>query len=141
MKYSDCYMTTGFAAQQQVECTGLVQEGMVTDMMMIVMKDAMEAEMKIETVMAEKENGAIGMMTGTAEMGTLIVMGIVMAETMKIAMEEMVTGMMTTVEEVKMLMMTNMAQEVEALTEIETVHMMMMVKIHLGMYILLWTSN
>lgn len=130
-------MTTGFAAQQQVECTGLVQEDMVTNMMMIDMKDAMEAGMKIEMDMAGKENGAVGMMKGTARMGTLIVMGIVMAETMKIVMEEMVTGMMTTAEEVKMLMITNMAQEVEALTEIETAHVMMMVNIHLGKYILL----
>lgn len=110
---------------------------MVTDMMMIVMKDAMEAEMTIEMVMAGKERWAIEMKIGMAEMGTHIVMEIVMAENTKIAMQEMVTGMMITVEEVKMLMITSMVQEAEALIGKEIVLMMMMVNIHHGRHLLL----
>jgi len=102
----------GFAAIQLVECIGLVHfqavDLMVIDMKMIVM----EAWRKIEVVMAmaEKKNGAI--------------------ETM-IVMAEMVTGTMSTVEEV--LTMTNMAQEAGDLLEIVIIILMMMVSIHLGM--------
>ena len=85
---------------------------MVTDMRMIVMKAATEAGMKIGMVMGKK-----GMMTGMADMGThLVVMEIVMAEITKNALAEMVTGMMITVEEVEVLMITSMAQEVGAPT-------------------------
>ncbi|XP_059654260.1 clathrin interactor EPSIN 3-like isoform X2 [Cornus florida] len=108
---------TSFATlHQPVVCIGRVLE----DMMMIVM----EAEMKIGMVMGKKENGAIGMMTDMVDM----VMEIVIAEILKNAM----VIMMICVEEVKPLMITSMAREVEALIEIGTVLMKMMVSIHLG---------
>ena len=108
--------TGSVALNQLVECIGpvhiQVQEDMVTDMRMIVMKAATEAGMKIGMVMGKK-----GMMTGMADMGThLVVMEIVMAEITKNALAEMVTGMMITVEEVEVLMITSMAQEVGAPT-------------------------
>ena len=112
-----------------MECIGQVLGGMATDMIMIVM----EAGMMIRMVMEETGNMAIEMVIGMADMGTqTVVMKIVMAEIMKIATAEMVTGMMTI--EVEVLMVINMAQEVGAL--IETVLLMMMV-LHLGMHLLL----
>ena len=131
-------MRTGSVLPHQlVECIGPVH--MVTDMRMIVMKAAMEAGMKIGMVMVmgKKEKWATGMMTGMADMGTqIVVMEIVMEEIMMNAVAEMVTGMMITVEEVEVLMITNMAQEVGALTETKTVLLMMMVNILLGMCLL-----
>lgn len=126
---------TDFAAQQQVECIGLVHiqalEDMVTDMIMIAMKAAM-VEMKNRMVMGEKESMAIGMMT-EADMGTRTVgIEIVMVEIMKNITAEKVLGMMIIGEEVEVLMTINMDQEVGALTEI--VLLMMMVNHHLGMF-------
>lgn len=131
-------MRTGSVPPHQlVECIGLVH--MVTDMRMIVMKAATEAGMKIGMVMVmgKKEKRATGMMTGMADMGTqIVVMEIVMEEIMMNAVAEMVTGMMITVEEVEVLMITNMAQEVGAPTEKKTVLLMMMVNILPGMCLL-----
>lgn len=123
---------TGFATHHhQVECIGPVL--ILTNMKMIVMKAAMEAGMKIGMVMERREIGVIGMMTGLEELGIhIVVMGIVMAENMMNAMAEKVSGMMITGEEVGVLMNTSMALEVEAPIERESVHMMMMVNIHLG---------
>lgn len=107
-----------------MECIGLdhiLAVVMVIDMMVIVMEAGMKTEMVM--VMAEKENMAIEMMIG--------IVVIVMAEIMKNAIAEMVTGMMSTGEEVQVLMTTNMAQEAGAL--IGTAVMMMMANIHLGM--------
>lgn len=117
----------GFAAVQPVQCTGLVHVLAVglmgIDMKMIVM----EAGRKIEVIMAmaEKENGAIEMMIGIVERGS------VMVKITRNAIEEVTIGMTSTVEEV--LMMTNMAQEARALTEIMIIMLMMMVSVHLGM--------
>lgn len=131
-------MRTGSVPPHQlVECIGPVH--MVTDMRMIVMKAATEAGMKIGMVMVmgKKEKQATGMMTGMADMGTqIVVMEIVMEEIMMNAVAEMVTGMMITVEEVEVLMITNMAQEVGAPTEKKTVLLMMMVNILPGMCLL-----
>lgn len=131
-------MRTGSVLPHQlVECIGPVH--MVTDMRMIVMKAATEAGMKIGMVMVmgKKEKRATGMMTGMADMGTqIVVMEIVMEEIMMNAVAEMVTGMMITVEEVEVLMITNMAQEVGARTEKKTVLLMTMVNILLGMCLL-----
>lgn len=131
-------MRTGSVPPHQlVECIGPVH--MVTDMRMIVMKAATEAGMKIGMVMVmgKKEKRATGMMTGMADMGTqIVVMEIVMEEIMMNAVAEMVTGMMITVEEVEVLMITNMAQEVGAPTEKKTVLLMMMVNILPGMCLL-----
>lgn len=131
-------MRTGSVPPHQlVECIGPVH--MVTDVRMIVMKAATEAGMKIGMVMVmgKKEKRATGMMTGMADMGTqIVVMEIVMEEIMMNAVAEMVTGMMITVEEVEVLMITNMAQEVGAPTEKKTVLLMMMVNILLGMCLL-----
>lgn len=81
----------------------------MTNMIMIIMKAAMEAGM-MTMVMEEREIMGIKMMIGIAEMETLmVVMVIVMAEIMKIAMAEMGTGMMTTVE-VIVLTVTKMGQ-------------------------------
>lgn len=120
--------STGFATQLLEECTDLVHiqvlEEMVTDMIMIVMKAAME--MMIRMVMEEKESMAMatGMMIVLAETETLIVvMEIGMAEIMKIAIAEMCTGTMTIAEEVEVSMRIKMAQA-------ET---LMMVNYHLGM--------
>lgn len=123
---------TGFATHRhQVECIGPVL--ILTNMKMIVMKAAMEAGMKIGMVMEKREIGVIGMMTGLEELGIhIVVMEIVMAENMMNAMAEKVSGMMITGEEVGVLMNTSMALEVEAPIERESVHMMMMVNIHLG---------
>ena len=96
----------------------------MTDMMTIVMEVGRKIEMAM--VMEKKENGDIKMMI------EIVVMEIVMAEIMRIVMAGMVTEMMTTGEEVKVLTITNMNQEAGAL--IETV-MMMMDKTHLGMYL------
>lgn len=127
---------------QLAECIGLVliqvQADMVTDMMMIAMKVVMEAGMKIGMAMGEREKQVIGMMTGMVDMGThTVVMVIVMAKIMKNGTTEMVTGMMIIGEEVRVLMITNMAQEVGASIEREIVLLMMMVNILLGMYLLM----
>ena len=114
-----------------VECTGLVREDMVTDMMMIVMEAGMMTDMEgTGTHMEGKGNGAPRMMTDMAEMGAHIVEMVIV---MRSAMEEMVTRMMITGEEVKALMITNMGKEVEAQIERENVLLMMMVNILLGM--------
>lgn len=93
----------------------------------------MEAGMKIGMVMERIGIGVIGMMTGMEELGIrIVVMEIVMAENMMNAMAEKVSGMMITGEEAGVLMNTSMALEVEAPIERESVHMRMMVNIHLG---------
>lgn len=143
----ECNMMTGSAVHHhQVECIGRghiqVVVVMVTDLRMIVMKDVMEAGMMIGiaemgTHMVGKGNGATEMMIDMEEMEIhIVVMEIVMAESMRIAMEETVTGMMITGEEVEALMRTNMAKEVEALIETENALLMMTVNILLGMCLL-----
>lgn len=111
------YDSLDFAAMHQVECIDLVHiqavEAMVTDMMMIVM----EAGRKIEMAMA------IEMMTA------IVVMEIVMVEIMRSVTAGTVTEMMTTGEEVEVLI-TNMKREAGARIEIV---MMMMDNTHLGM--------
>lgn len=93
------------------------------------MKAAMEAGMMI-MVMEKIEIMGIKMMIGIAETETpMVVMVIVMAESMKIAMAEMGTGMMITADGVEALTVTKMAQ---AGALIETV--MMMVNHQVGMY-------
>lgn len=135
-------IATGFVIHHhQAECIGpvpiQVQEDMVTNMMMIVMKAAMEAGMRIEMVMGGKENWAIGMTTGMENKGIhIVVTEIVMAENMMNATAEKVLGMMITEEEVEVLMIT-MTLEVEALIERESAHWMMMANIHLGNCLLL----
>lgn len=130
----------GFAAHQLVECIDPVPiqvlEDMVTEMTMTVMKADMEVGMKIEMDMAlgKIENTTTGMMIDMVDMGTrIVVMEIVMAEIMKNATVEMDTGTMITGEEVKALMI--MAQEAGVL--IETVVMMMIVNLHLGIVTIL----
>lgn len=137
-------IATGFVIHHhQAECIGpvpiRVQEDMVTNMTMIVMKAAMEAGMRIEMVMVMggKENRAIGMTTGMENKGIhIVVTEIVMAENMMNATAEKVLGMMITEEEVEVLMIT-MTLEVEALIERESAHWMMMANIHLGNCLLL----
>ena len=135
------FLQSGFATQaQQVVCIGpiqiLVTVDMVIVMMMIDMKAAME-EMKIEMVMGEKENGAAEMMTGMVEMGTRMVLKvIVMVEILKNGMVEMVIRMMITGEEVETMRNTSMALEVGVLIEMATVLLMMRATIHLGEYLL-----
>jgi len=114
-----------FATIQLVECIGLVHI-QALDLMVIDMKmTVMEAGRKIEVVMAmaEKKNGAIETMI------SIVVTEIVMAEIMRNAIAEMVTGMMSTVE---VLTMTNMAQETGDLIETMIIILMMMVSVHLG---------
>ena len=60
---------------------------------------------------------------------SIVVTEIVMAEIMRNAIAEMVTGMMSTVE---VLTMTNMAQETGDLIETMIIILMMMVSVHLG---------
>lgn len=101
--------------------------------MMIVMRDVMEVKMKTVMVMAENENGVTEMMMHMVGMGTLIVVMLINMEgTMRTATAEMGIGMMTTVDEVKALIIINMAQEVGALIDIGTEGMKMMVNIHPG---------
>lgn len=122
------YYSPGFATMQLVECIDRVHiqavEPMVTDMTMIVMEAGRKIEMAM--LMEKIENGAIKMMI------EIVVMEIVMAEIMRIVMAGMVTEMMTTGEEVKVLTVTNMNQEAGAQIEIA---MMMMDKTLLGMYL------
>ena len=117
------YDSPGFATMHQVECIGLVHiqtmNLMVIDMMMIVMGGR---KIEVDMVMAEKENGAIETMI------SIVVMEIVTAEIMRNVMAGMVIEMMTTGEEVEVLI-TIMTQEAEALTET----MMKMANTHLGM--------
>ena len=109
---------------------------MVIIMMMIDMKVSME-DMKIEIVMGEKENGAAEMMTGMIEMGTHMVLKlIVMVEILKNGMVEMVIRMMITGEEVKTMWNTSMALEVGVLIEMGTVLLMTRATIHLGEHLL-----
>ena len=132
---------TSFITQtQQAVCIGpvhiLVQEDMVTVLMMIDMKAAME-ETKIEMVMGEKENGAAEMMTSMVEMGThMVLKGIAMAEILMNGMVEMVIRMMITGEEVEAMRTTSMALEVGVLIEIGTVLLMRRATIHLGEHLL-----
>ena len=114
----------------------LVIMDMVIIMMMINMKVFME-EMKIEIVMGEKENGVAEMMTGMIEMGTHMVLKlIVMVEIIKNGMVEMVIRMMITGEEVKTMWNTNMALEVGVLIEMGTVILMTRATIRLGEHLL-----
>lgn len=101
-------------------------------MMMIAMKAGMGAGMNM--AMVERETGAPRMRIGTVEMGIpIVVMETVTAETMKNVMEETVTGMMITEEEVEALTIINMAhREVEVMIERETILWMMMVNTHPG---------
>lgn len=117
---------------QLVECTGPVpiqapDEDMVTDMMMTVMV----IEMMIAMGTGERENGAIGMMTGMVEVGT-VGMEIRMAGTLMNAMAKMVTEMMIT-GEIRAMMTTGMGREVGALIEKKIALMRMMIGIHPGM--------
>lgn len=86
----------------------------------------METEMSI--LMGGKENMVL-------EMIVPVEMRIHMVVIMKIAIIEMVIGMMIIEEEAEALMTISMVQEAEALTEMENVHMTM-VKFLLGMRML-----
>lgn len=88
----------------------------------------METEMMIEMAMGEKENGVLEMKIGTAVMETSMV------EIMRSDMAEMGTGMMTTVEEVQVLMIISMGQEVEVLIEREILQMRMTGNILPGLF-------
>lgn len=117
---------------QLVECTGpvpiqVLEEDMVIDTMMTVMG----IEMMTAMGMGETENGALGMMTGMVEVGT-VGMEIRMVGILMNAMAEMVTEMMIT-GEIGAMMTINMGQEVGALIEKEIALMRMMIGIHLGM--------
>lgn len=90
--------TTGIAAQHQVGCISL-QADMGTNMIT-------EAGMKSEVVMVEKENMVTEMMI------EIVVMEIVIPETLKTGMGEMVIGMMITGEGAEVLITTNMGHEV-----------------------------
>ena len=135
------FLKSGFSTQaQQAVCIGpvqiLVTVDMVIVMMMIDMKAAME-EMKIEMVMGEKENGAAEMMTGKVEMGTHMVLKvIVMVEILKNGMVEMVIRMMITEEEVEAMRNTSMALEEGMLIEMGTELLMTRATIHLGEHLL-----
>lgn len=87
----------------------------------------METEMKDEVVMGEKENMVTGM---TIE---IVAMEIVILETLKNDMEEMVTGKMNTMEGAEVLITTKMDQEVGAQTGKGLLRMM--ANLHLGMLI------
>ena len=75
----------------------------------MITKAAMETEMKGEVVMGKRENMVTGMMI------EIVVMAIVILETLKTDMEEMVTRMTNTVEGAEVLIIT-MDQEVGART-------------------------
>ena len=98
------FLQSGFSTQaQQVVCIGpiqiLVTVDMVIVMMMINMKAAME-EMKIEMGMGEKKNGVAEMMTSMVEMGTHMVLKVIVrVEILKNGMVEMVIRTMITEEE------------------------------------------
>lgn len=81
-------------------------------MMMILMRDAMEAGMKIGTamVMEGKENMTIEMMIVVGIPTQVDVMEITIAEMVKNAMEEIVLGMVI-IGDGEVLMTTNMVQE------------------------------
>lgn len=116
---------------QLVECTGPVpirvpEEVMVTDTTMTVMG----IEMMTAMGMGETENGALGMMTGMVEVGT-VGMEIRMVGILMNAMAEMVIEMMST-GEIRAMMTINMGQEVGAPIEKEIALMRMMIGIHLG---------
>lgn len=108
-----------------VECIDLVHiqavDPMVTDMMMIVMEGR---KIEMVMVMEEKKNWAIEMMI------VLAAKEIVMVEIMRNVMAGKAIEMMTTGEEVEVLI-TNMTREAEAL--IESVIMTMMASTRLGM--------
>lgn len=115
---------------------------MAKDMMMNVIKVVLESDTKTGMDMDERETGALETMTGMVAMGITTVvtgigmveiMGIDMLEIMRGAMAEMVIGMMILGGEVQAWMTIIMVLEVEALIEIEIVHMMTMVNILLGM--------
>ena len=117
---------------QLVECTGPVpirvpEEDMVTDTTMTVMV----IEMMTAMGMGETENGALGMMTGMVEVGT-VGMEIRMVGILMNAMAEMVTEMMIT-GEIGAMMTIHMGPEVGALIEKEIALMRRMIGIHLGM--------
>lgn len=88
----------------------------------------METEMMIEMAMGEKENGVLEMKIDMAVMETGMV------EILRSDMAEMGTGMMTTEEEVQVLMNINMGQEVEVLIEREILQMRMMDNILPGLF-------
>lgn len=100
--------------------------------MMNVMKVAMGAEMKTGMVMGAREIGALEKMTGMVSMGIPTVMtGIDMLEIMRDAIAEMFIGTIILAGEVQA-WMTIIMVGVEALIDIETVHMTMMGNILLG---------
>lgn len=98
---------------------------------MTAMKDDMEAVMETEMLilMGGKEIMVL-------EMTVLAEMRIHMVVIMKNAITEMVIRMMIIEEEVETLMTISMVQGAGALTEMENVHMMMMVKFLLGRHLL-----
>lgn len=94
---------------------------------MTAMKDDMEAVMETEMLilMGRKEIMVL-------EMIVLAEMRIHMVVIMKNAITEMVLRMMIIEEEAEALMTISMVQGAGALTEMENVHLMMMVKLLLG---------
>lgn len=96
-------------------------------MMMIAMKADLVTVMMIGMATEEKENGVLEMMIDMAVMGTGMV------EIMRSGLAKIGTGMMTTGEEVKTMMIIIMGQEVEVLIPREIVQMRMMANILPGL--------
>lgn len=129
------YISIGTAIPPWVVCIVLALEGMETDMMMIDLKADMETEMMTGMAMGEKENGVPETMIDMVGMENhMAVRGTGMVEIMRSGMAEMGTGMMTTEEEVKALMIIIMGQEVEVPIEIGILQMRMMANILPGFF-------
>lgn len=123
--------------QQVMACAGLVptqiQEDMVSEITMIVMKAVMEIEMMTGMVMVEIENGAKRMIIIMADAEAQMVMvKIIMLEIQMTAIAKMVTEMMIT-RQVGAKVTITMHQEIGGLTEEEnTILMRMMIDVLLG---------
>lgn len=92
----------------------------------MIMMASMETEMKGEVVMGERENMVTGMMI------EIVVMEIIIPETLKTGVGEMVIGMMTTGEGAEVLITTNMGHVVGVQTGSEGLRMMAI--LHHGMF-------
>lgn len=114
-----------------------ILEAMVIAMMMIVLKVVMVTERKTGMGMGGKEIGDIGMMRDMVEVEILsVVMEIGLALNLKNVMEEIITKMMITEEDV-VVMITSLGQEIGALKEMEIAPSKMMNVMHLGIFPLL----
>lgn len=111
-----------------------ILEAMVIAMMMIVLKVVMVTERKTGMGMGGKEIGDIGMMRDMVEVEILsVVMEIGLALNLKNVMEEIITKMMITEEDV-VVMITSLGQEIGALKEMEIAPSKMMIVMHLGIF-------